>query len=90
MPEFEVLVLMGSEDNDAKMPAVGTEVTLKGKQYHILSELYDGPFSKVYAISKGCMQYAMKIERTAGSKRSFFFFATELFILFGISYNRIQ
>lgn len=60
---------MGSEDSDDKMPTVGSEVTLKGKQYHIQSELYDGPFSKVYAINEGCMQYAMKIERRAGSKR---------------------
>ncbi|VDM19858.1 unnamed protein product [Wuchereria bancrofti] len=62
-------MLMGSEDNDDKMPTVGSEVTLKGKQYHIQSELYDGPFSKVYAINEGCMQYAMKIERRTGSKR---------------------
>uniref|UniRef100_A0A915PK24 Protein kinase domain-containing protein n=1 Tax=Setaria digitata TaxID=48799 RepID=A0A915PK24_9BILA len=54
---------------NGKMPVVGTEITLKGKQYHIQSELYDGPFSKVYVINTGCMQYAMKIERTAGSKR---------------------
>lgn len=54
------------------MPAVGSAVTLKGREYNIQSELYDGPFSKVYAISEGCMQYAMKIERTRGSKRSFF------------------
>ncbi|VDK81591.1 unnamed protein product [Litomosoides sigmodontis] len=57
---------MGNED---KMPAVGSAVTLKGKEYHIQSELYDGPFSKVYAINEGSMQYAMKIERTRGSKR---------------------
>uniref|UniRef100_A0A0R3RUQ0 Protein kinase domain-containing protein n=1 Tax=Elaeophora elaphi TaxID=1147741 RepID=A0A0R3RUQ0_9BILA len=60
---------MGNEDNDDKMPAIGSAVTLKGKQYHIQSELYDGPFSKVYAISDDCTEYAMKIERTTGSKR---------------------
>ncbi|VDO42663.1 unnamed protein product [Onchocerca flexuosa] len=61
---------MGNENND-QMPAVGSEVTLKGEQYHIESELYHGPFSKVYVISGSCMQYAMKTERTVGSKRSF-------------------
>ncbi|OZC07842.1 hypothetical protein X798_05152 [Onchocerca flexuosa] len=59
---------MGNENND-QMPAVGSEVTLKGEQYHIESELYHGPFSKVYVISGSCMQYAMKTERTVGSKR---------------------
>lgn len=61
---------MGSRGNDNKMPTVGSAVTLKGKQYHVQSELYDGPFSKVYSINEGNMQYAMKIERTTGSKRS--------------------
>ncbi|KAM3716345.1 Serine/threonine-protein kinase [Dirofilaria immitis] len=58
---------MESEVND--MLAIGSEIKLKGKQYHVESELYDGPFSKVYTISEGCIQYAMKIERTTGSKR---------------------
>lgn len=54
---------------NTNLPSIGTELTLKGKQYRIESELYDGPFSKVYVINEGYMQYAMKIERTVGPKR---------------------
>lgn len=63
---------MGSMGNNDNLPDVGSEVKLKGKQYHIETKLYDGPFSKVYTISEGCTQYAMKIERSTGSNRSFF------------------
>uniref|UniRef100_A0A0M3IL87 Protein kinase domain-containing protein n=2 Tax=Ascaris TaxID=6251 RepID=A0A0M3IL87_ASCLU len=53
----------------AVLPSTGQNVELKGKLYNIDSELYDGPFSKVYTVSENGTQFAMKIERTVGPTR---------------------
>ncbi|VDM48641.1 unnamed protein product [Toxocara canis] len=53
----------------AVLPAIGNNVELKGRLYSIESELYDGPFSKVYIVSESGAQLAMKLERTIGPNR---------------------
>ncbi|VDM95753.1 unnamed protein product [Thelazia callipaeda] len=59
---------MGNQSEN-KLLEIGSTITLRGKMYEVQDELYSGPFSKVYTVCDGSQQYALKTERTVGSKR---------------------